>query len=116
MTSKAEYRAMAMATYEITWLRYLLHDLGCKTSLPTILFCNNQAALHMTANPLFHEHTKYIEIDCHVVRKKIQKCFIRTSSVSTNKQLANLLTKHLGKDQFHFLKGKLDICDLHAPT
>uniref|UniRef100_A0A803LWG2 Uncharacterized protein n=1 Tax=Chenopodium quinoa TaxID=63459 RepID=A0A803LWG2_CHEQI len=49
-----EYRAMALTTYEVTWLTALLKDLGLKNLPPTILKCDNQAALAIVANPVLH--------------------------------------------------------------
>lgn len=65
-SSEAEYRAMAVTTCELQWLRYLLHDLGIPHSTPSLLYCDSQTVLHIAANPIFHEHTKHIKLDCHV--------------------------------------------------
>jgi len=67
-TAEAEYRVMATACLEITWLHYILDDLKVIQEKPTILNCDNEAALHIAANPVSHERTKHIEIDCHIVR------------------------------------------------
>jgi Reverse transcriptase (RNA-dependent DNA polymerase) len=71
-SAEAKYRAMDVATSEIVWLCALLHELNCNPlSEPTELYCDNQAAVHIASNPVFHERTKHIEVNCHFVREKI---------------------------------------------
>ena len=69
---------MAQFVCEIMWLHQLLMEVGIKTMVLEKLWCDNQAALHIVSNPILHERTKYIEIDCHFVREKIQLVLIST--------------------------------------
>ena len=62
---------MAQYVCEIMWIRQLLMEMDIETSVPAKLLCDNQAAMHIVSNPIFHEHTKHIEIDCHFVRENI---------------------------------------------
>ena len=69
--AESEYRIMTQSASEIIWIYQLLDEVGLKTSVPTKLWCDNQVAPHIASNPVFHERTKHIEIDCHFVREKI---------------------------------------------
>ena len=91
---------MACACYELIWLRFLLKDLNISLDGPSVVFCDDQAALHIAANPVFHERTRHIELDCHFIRDKITYGTIPTKYVGTAHQLADLFTKPLRKDKF----------------
>ncbi|KAK7401051.1 hypothetical protein VNO78_12363 [Psophocarpus tetragonolobus] len=103
------------ATCELQWLTYLLTDLKVPFSKQAILYCDNQSALHIAANPVFHEHTKHLEIDCHLVRKKNQAGLMQLLPVSSSNQLADMFTKALPPRLFTANLSKLELLDIFAP-
>ena len=70
-SAELEYQVMAQSVCEIIWIHQLLMEVGIETSIPATLWCDNQAAMHIASNPVFHERTKHIEIYCHFVLKKV---------------------------------------------
>ncbi|KAK2970476.1 hypothetical protein RJ640_028565 [Escallonia rubra] len=107
---KLEYRAMASTTAELTWLSFILRDIGIVQHHPATLFCDNLAALYMSINPVFHARTKHIEVDYHFVREKVALGSLVTRFVSSNQQLADIFTKPLSRDAFQCLRTKLGLC------
>lgn len=113
---EAEYRSLAATVCELLWISYILRDLNVQFKTPIGLWCDNKSAIHITENPIFHERTKHLDIDCHLVRDQYKLGFITPQHVSTNKQLADLFTKGLCNPQFQFLLSKMHLNDIHQPN
>ncbi|BFG36388.1 hypothetical protein CerSpe_226620 [Prunus speciosa] len=106
-SAESEYRALAHACAESSWLCSLLYELGVRLHFPVLMHCDNLSTTYMAANPVFHARTRHIELDYHFVREKValgshQVCFIPSVD-----QQADLLTKPLHKPRHHLLCSKL---------
>lgn len=105
---------MAMTLCELRWLRYLLYDLRVHITRLITLYYDSQTALHVVANPVFHERTKHIEIDCHFVRDAVQAGFLPPYYLCSDLQPTDIFTEALQSTQFYFLLRKLNICNLYT--
>ena len=115
-SAEAEYRAISHTASEMLWVRSLLRDLGIDVSTHMQMFCDNQAAIFITNNPVFHERTKHIEVDCHFIRDLLMRKQIAIPYVRFNDQLGDTLMKPLARASFQRMSFKLGMFDMYAPA
>ena len=107
---------MALVTCELIWLKHLLQKLRFGKDEQMKLICDNQAALHILSNLVFHERTKYIEVNCHFIGEKFASGCMTISFVNSNDQLADIFTKSLRGLKIKYICDKLGAFDLYAPA
>lgn len=84
---------MASTSCELKWISFVLQDFEIPVQTPIPLHCDNLAAVHVSNNPIFHERTKYIDMDYHIIRDHILAGFLKTTHLPSCLQLADVFTK-----------------------
>nr|XP_009783050.1 PREDICTED: uncharacterized protein LOC104231698 [Nicotiana sylvestris] len=110
-----KYRSLRKLVGELVWLIRLFEEFTIPQSSPITVFCDSQSAIHIAHNPVFHERTEHIEVDCHFVMNKLQEGLISLQHVATTDQLADILTKALTGVKHNVVLGKLVVRSSH-PT
>ena len=79
---EAEYKALIDDTVEVIWLQYLLSDLQITLTSMLMFWCDNLSATYLYTNPIFHTHTKHVEVDYHFIRDRVAKKDIQIYFIS----------------------------------
>lgn len=95
---------------------YLLDDLQICSTKTDSLYCNNNSVVAIVENFVFHELTKHTEIDCHIVRQKVNEGLIKLLYVSSKNQIADGFIKPLPHPKFEEFVSKLGFLDLFNPS
>lgn len=115
-SAEAEYRGVANAVSEATWLRTLLLEMKIPVQRATLVYCDNISAIYMSSNPVKHQRTKHVEIDIHFVREKVAIGEIRVLHVPTAQQFADIFTKGLSSPLFLEFRNSLSVREPAALT
>ena len=113
-STNAEYGVMTKVTSKIIRLLPLIKDLHILHQTLALLFYDNHVAFHIATNTVFHDKTKHIKIDCHVIREKIQNDSLKTLHISSQHQLVDILIKSLHPTQFMFIGGKVGLQNVYS--
>ncbi|GJW86542.1 putative RNA-directed DNA polymerase [Tanacetum coccineum] len=101
-TTEAEYMAATEACKELLWLKRFLQELGFKKQRYAVL-CDNQSAIHLAKNSMFHKRTKHIDIRYHWIRDAIEDGMFELNKVHTDDNASDMLTKAVARE-------KLKVC------
>ena len=99
------------------WLHSLLSGISMPTPMPTMILCNNNAAIDLSDDPLLHTHVKHINIKYHFLRERFQSHELAMTYINTKDNLADIFTKPLELQHFSRLWGFLGLLwksDIHA--
>ena len=113
--TEAEYRALADTTCKLVWLRTLLADMDAPQPTPSSLYCDNCSTIYITHNDVFHERTKHIEIDCHIIRQHLKKGNLKLFSISSVNQHVDIFTKTHPPGRLRDLISKLQLASSLPP-
>jgi hypothetical protein len=101
--------ATSHASCEAIWLRKLLVGIFGVHMKPTLIHCENHGCIKLSENPVFHERSKHIEIRYHFIRDYVQKGVVELQYISTDEQVADILTKALWRGKFVPFRDKLGV-------
>ena len=89
-----------MASCEAVWLRKLFSELFGHVLDTTVIYCDNQSGIRLYENHVFHDCSKHIDIKYHFFWDMVQWGAIKLRHIGTDDQVADILTKPLGKVKF----------------
>ena len=104
---EAEYVAATSAACQAIWKRIVLKYLSHNHQEPTIIFCDNNLAIALSKNHVFHKRTKHIDTRFHFIRELVNNKEICLEFCRCEDQLADIFTNPLAKDTFQYLRSYL---------
>jgi hypothetical protein len=108
---EAEYIGQCNAAREAVFLRLLLKEVGYPIQGPTEIYADNQSAIALAKNPVYHARSRHIDIQYHFVREKVADGTVEYTYLPTNDMVADGLTKPLERVKHGRFVSLLEIQD-----
>jgi hypothetical protein len=109
---EAEYIASANTACQGIWLSRLLGGLLGIPTPKVNLLVDNKSAIALSKNPVHHDRSKHIDTRYHFIRDCVDRGEVDIDHVSTAEQLADILTKALGRVRFVELRHQLGVIEV----
>ncbi|MCY6488056.1 Ty1/Copia family ribonuclease HI, partial [Actinobacillus pleuropneumoniae] len=110
-SAEAEYMAASLAACEAIWMRKILVGLFGSLLDPTVIYCDNQSCIKLSANPVFHDRSKHIDIRYHHIRDCVQRRIMLLSYIPMEDLDADILMKALTRRKFEYNRGRIGVAD-----
>lgn len=108
-TTEAEYIAATSCACQYIWLTRLLEKLGHKGEEGSIMYCDNSSTIQLSKHFVFHGKSKHIDVKFHFLRDLVNEGTVKLKYCNTQKQIADIMTKSLKKEQFIKLREMLGL-------
>ena len=110
-TVEAVYIATSMACCEVVWLRKIFSELFGHVLDTIFILCDSQSGIRLFENHMFHDRSKHIYIRYHFIQDMVQQGAVRLDHIESDEQVADILTKPLGRVKFLTFCEKLGIVE-----
>ena len=106
---EAEYIAATSATCQAVWMSRLIKELTNEAETSVKLMVDNQSAITLSKNTGHHNRTKHIDTRYHFIRECVEDKKVEIGFTRTEDQLADILTKALGRLKFQEMRHRIGI-------
>jgi hypothetical protein len=113
---EAEYVAASTASTQALWLVRLVGDLLDRDTGVVKLRVDSKSALALAKNLIFHERSKHIWVRYHFIWGCLKEGSLKVCYINTKDQLADLLTKSLGRIKFLELCSRIKMVQISHKT
>ena len=93
--------ALTEAVKEALWLNGIARELRLQSHVITV-YCDNQSAIHLSKNQVYHERTKHVDIKLHFIREIIANRLVLVEKISTEHNPSDMITKVLPSSKFFY--------------
>ena len=109
---EAEYIALNTTSCQAIWLVGLITEVTKKSMMPVELRVDKSSMIELAKNPAFHSRTKHIDVRYHYIRMAVEKKWIKLTHVPSEEQLADIMTKALGRIKFAYQRSEIKVEDI----